>query len=311
MAENRETAHIVQSLIVNATITAVKFVAAFFTRSGAMLAEALHSAADCGNQVLLLVGVRNARKPPDAAHPLGHGRELYFWSFLVALLLFVGGGVFSVQEGIHKILEPEPVEHVAWGSGVLVVGLILEGGALSSNIREMNRRRGNTEFFRYLRETKDSDLVVVAGENTADVLGLLLSLAALLTAWATGNARWDGVGSILIGVVLVAVALFLAREVKSLLVGEAADAEIRSAVEDAMKDDHHIERILDLITIQQGPNEVLLAIKLSFAPHLSIDDTCHAINDFEARLRKLRPDVRWCFVEPDVPRDDPARSRRP
>jgi cation diffusion facilitator family transporter len=310
MAEKHDTGHIVQSLVVNVTITAVKFVAAFFTRSGAMMAEALHSAADCGNQVLLLIGVRNARKPPDASHPLGHGRELYFWSFLVALLLFVGGGVFSVHEGIHKLLEPEPVEHVAWGAGVLVVGLFLEGGALLSNVREMNRRRGKTPFVEYLRETKDSDLVVIAGENSADVLGLTLSLGSLVTAWATGDGRWDGAGSIIIGVVLVAVAMFLAREVKSLLVGEAADPEIRAAVEEAMRGDHHIERVLDLITIQQGPNEVLLAIKLSFAPHLGIDEVCHAINDFEARLRTLRPDVRWCFVEPDVPRDDPVRSRR-
>jgi cation diffusion facilitator family transporter len=310
MAEPSDIGHIVQSLIVNVTITVIKFVAAFFTHSGAMLAEALHSAADCGNQILLLIGVRRARKPPTPAHPLGHGRELYFYSFLVALLLFIGGGVFAVHEGVHKLTDPEPVEHVGWGIAVLVVGLMLEGGALFSNIREMNKRRGKVPFVTYLRETKDSDLVVVAGENSADVLGLLLSLVSLLLAWWTGDGRWDGVGSMVIGVLLVFIALFLAREVKSLLVGEAADPEIRAAVEEAMRDDHHIERILDLITIQQGPNEVLLAIKLSFAPHLGIDEVCHAINDFEARLRTLRPDVRWCFVEPDVPRDDPVRSRR-
>ncbi|GAC1561731.1 MAG: cation diffusion facilitator family transporter [Polyangiales bacterium] len=306
----QSTGHIVQSLVVNVAIAAVKLAAAVFTRSGSMLAEALHSCADCANQVLLLIGVRSARRPPDATHPLGHGRELYFWSFLVALLLFMGGGVFSVREGVHKLLEPEPVEHVGWGIGVLVIGLGLEGTALWSNVREMNRRRGAVSFMQYLHDTKDSDLVVIFGENGADVLGLSLSLAALGLAWRTGDGRWDGAGSVLIGVVLVAVAAFLAREVKSLLVGEAADPQIHEAARLAARDDHHIERVLDLITIQQGPNEALVAIKLAFAPHLSIDQVCHAINDFEERLRALRPDVKWCFVEPDIPRDDLVRSRR-
>ena len=302
--------HIVQSLAVNAAIALVKFGAAIFTRSGSMLAEALHSGADCANQILLLVGVRKSKKPPDDKHPLGHGRELYFWSFLVALLLFVGGGVFSIHEGIHKIMEPEPIEHVWWGVGVLGFGIVLEGGATISNIREMNKRRGKTPFVQYLKDTKDSDLVVIFGENSADVLGLLLSLGSLLAAHFTGDGRWDGIGSILIGLVLVSVAGFLAQEVKSLLLGEAADEDIAKAAHDAAKGDHHIERVLRLITLQQGPGEVLVFIKLSFAAHLTIDEVCHGINDFEARLRALAPEVKWCFVEPDVDRDDPVRSRR-
>ena len=310
MAEQPSTAHILQSLLVNVAIAAVKGGAALFTRSGSMLAEALHSAADCANQVLLLVGVRQARKRPDESHPLGYGRALYFWSFLVALLLFVGGGVFSIHEGVDKILRPEPIEHVFWGVGVLSVSLALEGYALISNVREMNRRRGDTSFFRYLRDTKESDLIVVFGENAADVLGLAVSLVALLLAHYTGNNRWDGIGSVVIGVVLVSVAGFLAREVKSLLVGEAAHPDIADVARQEALSTAHVERVLDLITIQQGPAEVLLAIKLAFTPDANIDDVCHAINDFERRLRAKRPEVRWCFVEPDIPRDDPVRSRR-
>ena len=168
------TGHIIQSLLVNVAIAAVKAVAAYFTKSGSMLAEALHSFSDCGNQILLLVGVRQARKPADEKHPFGYGRAVYFWSFMVAMMLFLGGGVFSIYEGIHKIREPEPVERVWLGVGILAVSLFLEGGACLSNIRELNKRRGKKAFMQYLKDTTDSDLVVVFGENSAAVLGLAL-----------------------------------------------------------------------------------------------------------------------------------------
>ena len=301
MAES-SNAHIVQSLLVNVAIALTKAAAAVFTGSGAMLAEALHSGADCGNQVLLLIGVRHARRAPDAEHPLGYGRALYFWSFLVALLLFVGGGVFSIHEGVEKICNPEPVTHVPVGVAVLLVGLVLEGSATISNVREMNRRRGNVPFLRYLRETKDSDLIVVFGENSADVFGLILSITALLLARVTGDARWDGAGSIAIGVVLVGVAGFLAREVQSLLVGESAAPEIAIVARELALASPSIDHVLNVITVQQGPGEVLVAIKLGFDPKLAIEDVCRAINEYEAQLRGRCPEVRWCFVEPDIPR---------
>ena len=220
--DEHSTGHIIQSLAVNVLIAVTKAIAAFFTKSGAMLAEALHSFSDCGNQILLLIGVRQARKPPDASHPLGYGRALYFWSFLVALMLFAGGGVFSVYEGVHKVREPEPVEKVWLGLLILFISIALEGGATISNIRELNKRRGKTPFFQYLGETKDSDLIVVFGENSAAVLGLMFAILALVLAWKTNDGRWDGIGSILIGAVLIGVAIFLARKVQSLLLGEAA-----------------------------------------------------------------------------------------
>ncbi|HEY1101042.1 MAG TPA: cation diffusion facilitator family transporter, partial [Myxococcota bacterium] len=179
MSAEDSSKHIIQSLVANLVIAAAKFIAAFVTGSGAMLAEAIHSFADCGNQLLLLRGVKEAKRPPDDAHPLGYGRTLYFWSFMVALLLFTGGGVFSIYEGIHHFQHPEPVTNVGLAIGILVFALALEGWATFGNIKELNRRRGGVPFVRYLRETKDSDLVVVFGENSAAVLGLFFALLAV------------------------------------------------------------------------------------------------------------------------------------
>jgi len=293
------TGHIIQSLVVNVTITLAKFVAAFFTGSGAMLAEAIHTSADCSNQILLLLGVKRARKQPDGAHPLGYGRELYFWSFMVAMLLFTGGGVFSVYEGIHKILRPEPVERVLVGLAVLVFSFVLEGGSTVSNVREINKRRGTMPFFQYLRDTKDSDLIVVFGENAAASLGLLFAMGAIGLASITGQGLWDGVGSLLVGLVLLAVAIFLATEVKSLLVGEAADPLVDAAVRAVAAEHRDIEGVLRVLAIQQGPGEIMLAMKVRMRAGLSGEQLVDAINVFERALKARITEIRWCFVEPD------------
>jgi len=298
------TAHIVQSLIVNAVIAASKGVAAVITGSGAMLAETIHSAADCGNQLLLLFGVKQARKPPTAEHPLGHGRAVYFWSFMVAMLLFTGGGMFSIYEGIHKIRHPEVVGDILSGVIVLGVALGLEGWATLGNMKELNRRRGATPFFAYLRDTKDSDLVVVFGENAAAVLGLLLALIAIVLAKVTDDGAWDGIGSLAVGVVLVAVAVFLAVEIKSLLLGERADPALEREVRAMVLADPAIEQLIELVTIQQGPGEVIVAMKLRFRAGLTTGgQLCSVINSFETRLRAARPEAKWCFVEPDLVSD--------
>lgn len=308
--EAQSRRQIVESLAVNATIVVVKIGAAAITGSGSMLAEALHSGADCSNQLLLLVGLREAKRPPDATHPLGYGRNAYFWSFVVALMLFLGGGVFSVREGIHKILHPEPTERLWLALGVLSVSLLLEGSALFSNVRELRARSRNRPFFQHLRETKDSDLVIVFAENAADTVGLTLALVAIgLTQW-TKDPRWDGLGSVVIGVVLVVVSSLLAREVKSLLAGEAADPDITEAALAAAAEQPEMRRVLNVITIQQGPGEVMVSIKVAFAHGLSIEQASDAINAFEARLRGARREVRWLFVEPDMPRDE-QHSRAP
>ncbi|MCC7382938.1 MAG: cation diffusion facilitator family transporter [Deltaproteobacteria bacterium] len=296
------TSHIIQSLVANLVIASSKGVAAVFTGSGAMLAETIHSFADCGNQLLLLLGVKRARRAPDAMHPLGYGRSLYFWSFIVALMLFVGGGVFSIYEGIHKLLAPEPVEHVLLGVGTLLFALAIEGAATFSNVRELGRRRGATPFFRFIRETKDSDLVVVFGENSAASLGLVFALLALVLAHLTGDARWDAAGSLTVGLVLVGVAIFLAVEVKSLLVGEAADPQIAESVRATLAEHPQIKELLNVITVQQGPGEVMVALKVRVAGELTSVAVADTINAFERALKARSPEVRWCFVEPDTER---------
>lgn len=293
------TGEVLKSLAVNAVIASSKGVAAGLTGSGALLAETLHSFADCGNQLLLLLGIKQSHKPPDAKHPLGYGRAMYFWSFIVALLLFFGGGVFSIYEGIHKIIHPEKVGKITVGLVILGISLALEGWSTLGNIKVMNERRGATSFLRYLRETKDSDLIVVFGENSAAVLGLVLALAALLIAKETGDGRWDAAGSLAIGAVLVGVATFLAREVKSLLVGESADPKLMETAEQIANEDPNVEKVLRILSIQQGPGEILVAMKLKMRPGLETEQMVEAINQFERALEARIPEVKWSFIEPD------------
>ena len=301
MSAGESTRQIIQSLVVNVVIAVSKAVAAVITRSGAMLAEALHSFSDCGNQLLLLFGVRRARRPASPKYPLGQGRALYFWSFIVALLLFTGGGVFSIHEGIEKLDHPEPVGPILAGVIILVISLALEGWSCLSNVRELNKRRGEIGFLRYLRETKDSDLVVVFGENAAAVIGLVFALAAIVLAKETGDGRWDGVGSLAIGLVLVGVALFLGNEIRSLLVGEAAAPATERTVRELAAADPNVDEVLKLITVQQGPGQVLVALKLRWKPGLSTGEELERLtNELEARIEAACPDVTWTFVEPDL-----------
>jgi cation diffusion facilitator family transporter len=299
MSAGESTGEILKSLAVNVVIAVSKGVAAFITGSGAMLAETLHSFADCGNQLLLLKGVRATRRPADREHPFGYGRNMYFYSFIVALLLFFGGGVFSIYEGVHKIQHPEPVGEVLIALIILFLSIALEGWSTLGNIKLMNQRRGKTPFLRYLRETKDSDLIVVFGENSAAVLGLLLAMIALILAHETGDGRWDALGSLAIGVVLVGVATFLAREVKSLLVGEAADPKLLQSFNELAEVDPNVERVLNVLTLQQGPGEIVVAAKLKFRSGMDADGLVEAINAFERALKQRIPEVRWSFIEPD------------
>jgi cation diffusion facilitator family transporter len=291
---------VVRSLVVNLVVAIAKGIAAVVTGSGSMMAETLHSTADCGNQLLLLLGIRRAAKPADAAHPLGYGRALYFWSFMVAMLLFLGGGCYSAYEGIHKIRHPEPVGDLTAGLVVLVLGLVLEAWATYGNIREFNAQRGGTPFFRHLRQTKDSDLVVVFGENSAAVLGLALAFIALVLAGQTGNGQWDGIGSLAIGVVLLGVAVFLAVEVKSLLMGESADPRVEAGIARLVAADADIEQVVRIITLQQGPGQVMVAMKIRFRPGLQTGgELCAAINRLEGAIEQQLPEVKWTFIEPD------------
>jgi cation diffusion facilitator family transporter len=300
------TGHIIQSLIVNTIIATAKLIAAVFTKSGSMLAEGIHSAADCGNQLLLLWGVKQGQQVADAKHPLGYGRNVYFWSFMVALLLFTGGGVFSIYEGIHKLQNHEPVSHVEWAIGILGASLLLEAWATWGNIKELNVRRKGRPFFQFLRTTKDSDLVVVFGENSAAVLGLAIALISVTLTMVFDDPRIDALGSLLVGLVLVAVAVFLAVEVKSLLVGESADPEISDAAHELARVDSRVHHVISCVTMQQGPGEVLVALKIKCEPELTALDVSNLINEFESRLRGKCPEAKWIYVEPDLTVAQPA-----
>ncbi len=296
---SESTGEIVKSLVANVLIACAKAFAAVITGSGAMLAETLHSFADCGNELLLLRGVHSAKRLPDPRHPLGYGRTMYFYAFIVALLLFTGGGVFSIHEGVHKIRHAEPVDQSWIAYAILGLSFCLEGYALVGNLREIKKRRGDKSLVRYLHDTKDSDLIVVTGENAAAVLGLVFAVAALGLAQKTGDPRWDGAGSLAIGLVLVGVATFLARETKSLLVGEAADPVICEHVRELAKAMPNIVQVFNIITLQQGPGEIVVACKVQLKDGLDTEKIVDTINALERDLKFRAPEVRWSFIEPD------------
>lgn len=297
---NHGTGHIIQSLIVNLLIVCAKGFAAFMTKSGAMLAETIHSFADCANQTLLLLGVKQAQKPEDESHQFGYGASVYFWSFMVAMLLFSVGGMFSIYEGYHKLHEPEPVKEIWWGVGVLLFAIILEGYATFSNIKSINQKRKNKSFWQYITSTKDSDLIVVFGENSAAVLGLILALIALLASYYTGDPRYDASGSIAIGVVLIGVAVFLAKEVKSLLIGESADQEVKEVISNVVSKHPDIESVINTRTVQKGPGSVLACVKIKCKPNLTAPQISKLINDLEREVRSAKPEVKYIYVEPDL-----------
>jgi cation diffusion facilitator family transporter len=284
------------ALAANAAIFLAKLGAALLTRSGSMLAEAVHSLADCGNQGLLLLGLRQARRPPSPDYPLGWGKALYFWSFLVALLLFSVGGMFSIAEGLHKLADPQPLRWPWLAVAVLVFGVVAESFSMAGALAAINTTRGRRSLWRWFRDSRQSELIVVFGEDLAALLGLALALLAVLATLLTGDPRWDALGSMAVGVLLVVVALFIAVEVKALLIGQSVEPELRAALRGFIAARPEVVRVFSLITLQLGP-DVMLAVKAEMAPGT---DPVAAINAVEHDLKARFPVVRWSFFEPDV-----------
>lgn len=284
------------ALAANIAIFLAKLGAALLTRSGAMLAEAVHSLADCGNQGLLLLGLHQARRPPSPDYPLGWGKALYFWSFLVALLLFSVGGMFSIAEGLHKLTDPQPM-HWPWlAVAVLAFGVVAESFSMAGALAAINITRGGRSLWRWFRDSRQSELIVLFGEDLAALLGLALALLAVLATVLTGDPRWDALGSMAVGVLLVVVALFIAVEVKALLIGQSVEPELRAALRGFIAARPEVLRVFSLITLQLGP-DVMLAVKAEMAP---CADPVAAINAVERELKARFPVVRWSFFEPDV-----------
>ncbi|HHJ38243.1 MAG: cation efflux family transporter [Methylothermaceae bacteria B42] len=282
----------------NLGIAIAKTWAAFFTGSGSMLAEAIHSFADSGNQVLLYLGLKQAQRPPDQNHPLGYGKISYFWSFVVAILLFTMGGVFSIYEGWHKLDSHEGLRQPIIGILILLLSIALEGWSLRGCLVEVNRIKGDKTLWQWLFNTRNAELVVVLGEDTAALIGLSLALAGLGMATITGNPVYDAMGSIAIGVVLILISLFVALHIKALIIGRSAEPELEQAINQVIEQDDAIAHLFNLITLQLGP-DVMVAAKLRMKPELTLQQAVHKINLLEVEIKRTVPQVKWCFMEPD------------
>ncbi len=290
---------ILLALGANFAIFLAKLFAALLTGSGAMLAEAVHSLADCGNQGLLLLGMRQARRPASDDYPLGWGRALYFWSFLVAILLFSVGGMFSVYEGLHKLHDPEPLKWPWLALGVLLFGIVAESFSMRGCMVEVNKARGAQNLWTWFRETRSSELLVIFGEDLAALLGLCVAALAIGATMLTGNLLFDALGTVVIGVLLLVVAVLLAIEVKALLIGQGVEPRRRAELLRFLESRPEIADVLNLITLQMGP-DVMVAVKARMQPAASDRALIDAINTVEAAMKAQFDDIRWSFFEPDV-----------
>lgn len=289
---------ILYALGANAGIAASKGVAAAYTGSSAMLAEAVHSSADCANQLLLLLGLKQAKREPTPDHPLGFGKATYFWSFMVAILLFSMGGAFSIYEGVHKLSQPAPLENPWVAIGVLGFGFVLEALSLRGCIREIREKVGDMPLWRYFRESRESELIVVMGEDIAALAGLALALAAVTLSMLTGNPAWDAWGSIAVGGLLVIVAFGVGFEVRALLIGQSAEPAERSAMEAWLKTRPEIAELYNMISFQMG-SYLFVAVKARMAEGESAKILIDQVNAVQDALKVEFPAVRWVFFEPD------------
>jgi cation diffusion facilitator family transporter len=289
------------ALLANLGIAIAKSVAAAITGSGAMLAEAIHSFADCANQGLLFLGLSRSKRPANPDHPLGYGKTIYFWSFIVALMLFSMGGVFSIYEGTHKLSsahEPGGLDQPWIAITVLAVGLVLEGLSLAGALRESRADRKGKGLWEWFRSSRQSELIVVVGEDFAAMFGLALALVAVCLSAVTGNPLYDALGTIAIGVLLVLVAVAVGIEVKSLLIGESAGAALEAEVREFLSGHQCVAEVLHLITYQLGP-DVMVAVKARMIQTNSVALLLEDINRCEKELKASFPVVRWSFFEPD------------
>ena len=283
----------------NFAIFVAKLVAAIITGSGSMLAEAVHSLADCGNQGLLLLGLKRAKAPPSPDFPLGFGKAIYFWSFLVALMLFMVGGGYSLYEGWHKLHSSEPLTYPWVAVGVLTFGIIAESVSMRACMVEVNKARGNQTLWQWFRESRQAELVVIFGEDLAALLGLVFALLAVVATMITGNPVWDAIGTLGIGVLLIVVAIFVAVEIKAMLIGQSVEPATRDAIHAFIVARPEVGQVFNLITLQLG-NDIMVSVQASPADlNLPTCENIKHVNAVESALRAKFPEVRWCFFELD------------
>lgn len=297
MASGSSKTAVYAALFGNMAIAVTKFGAAAYTGSSAMLSEAIHSLVDTGNQVLLLHGLKRAARPATAHHPFGHGKELYFWSFVVAILIFGLGSGLSIYEGVHGILNPQTIENAFISYIVLGLAIVFEGGACAFAFREFFRRKGDQGFFEAIRAGKDSTIITVMFEDSAAMLGLLIALAGIYCSQTFGIVWLDGAAAVAIGVLLACVAMFLAYECKGLLVGESASPEVVTSIRKIVDADRRVSDVWEVLTMHMSPEDVLLNLNVNFDDSLQTAEIELAVRDLEARIRERHPEIRRIFVE--------------
>jgi cation diffusion facilitator family transporter len=295
---------VVAALLANAGIAVAKLVGFVITGSASMLAESIHSVADSGNQCLLLLGGRRARRTADREHPFGYGRERYFWAFIVALFLFSLGGAFAIYEGISKIRHPHEVERPEVAVGILVFAILLESISFRTAIKESKQVKGDVSWWQFIRRSKNPELPIVVLEDLGALVGLTLALAAVATTLVTDDPLWDGIGTVNIGVLLTVIAVILAVEMKSLLIGESADRTVQETIRSAIEIEPAVARLIPLRTQHLGPDELLVGAKVSFIGDLTVTELADAVNRVERNVRANVPSVGIMYVEPDVMRTD-------
>jgi cation diffusion facilitator family transporter len=301
-ADEHSTAAVIAAFLANLGIAIIKFIGFAFTGSGAMLAEAVHSVADTGNEGLLLLGGHKSKRTADLEHPFGYGRERYFWAFVVSVLLFSVGGLFSIYDGIEKLLNPHELESIGWAIGILLGAMVLEMFSFRTAIRSSRHVKGRVGWWRFIRTAKTPELPIVLLEDFAALIGLTIALGAVITATVTGNSAYDAIGSLAIGALLVVIAVILAVEMRSLLLGESASPDVERRIVEAMESGDNVCRVIHLRTEHLGPEDLLVAAKLEFDRDLSIRELADVINEVEARVRKEVPEARLIYLEPDVVR---------
>jgi len=302
---------IIAAMVANFGIAVAKFAGFLFTMSSSLLAESIHSLADTGNQVLLLLGGKRASKSPTRLHQFGFGRERYFWAFVVSIILFSLGSMFAIYEGVEKVLHPHPLDSPSWAIGILVFSILLETNSFRTAIVEARHVKGKSSWSSYIRRSKSPELPVVLLEDTGALFGLVFALIAVCVAATTGNGVWDGVGSITIGALLGVIAIVLAAEMKSLLIGESATPEDERAIEAAIVSAPSVQRLISLRTEHIGPEDILVAAKVEFDQSLTMTDLAGIIDETEARIRTSVPCASRIFLEPDVVRPEKGHSGDP
>lgn len=307
MSAGSGTRAIVAALLANAGIAVAKFIGFLITGSSSMLAESVHSVADTSNQGLLLLGQKRAARAATVAHPFGYGRDRYFYSFVVALLLFSLGAVFSLYEGVHKIIDPHPIETPIVAFLILGVAVVLESFSFRTAIQESTPLKGNRSWWRFIRQSTQPELPVVLLEDFGALLGLVLALLGVALAVITGNGVWDGVGTVGIGLLLGVIAAILIVEMKSLLIGEGVDPATLAKLTGALESGQ-VQRMIHIRTQYLSPDELLVAAKIALAPGLQVEDVARAIDDAEARIRAAIPAARLIYLEPDLDRTPSPRE---